>query len=488
MVLDDVGSNEAKDNSQRGAEIEAEISLDHSNANECSGDDQKKMEVVRRRKRKRQDTDEDIEEAYMQRLEREEQKDRTRTLANQPERSQNISNGELLQEDLSKKQLQSLSEGDDSLPSQEPNVIDSGDGEISPPPKHETQEAFDSELVKANRTVFLGNVSTSAISSKAARKTLIRHLSSFFKHVPGEAKPKIESLRFRSTPYASAIPKKAAYARKDLMEATSKSTNAYAVYSSPLLAREAAKHLNGSTVLERHLRVDLVSHPSPIDHRRCVFVGGLGFVNDESNIQDADQEDGREKRKKSKQPADIEEGLWQAFGRCGTVESVRVIRDSSTRVGKGVAYVQFEDANAVEAALLFDGKKFPPMLPRKLRVERAKAQRKNARPGSGRPVLSKPSAIGYQRKMTGEEASRLGRAEKLLGRAAAAQMKRAKGLQSSSDELRKPEHFVFEGHRASSTSGKAGLKLGRKKKGKPSTRSARRGASYKAAKGKGKLK
>jgi len=488
VTLDDVRSDDGKEDSQRGAATEAGFLFDAFDVNDSPSGDEDNVEGVRRRKRKRQDADEEIEDAYMRRLGLEEQKERERALANRTGKRQKASTGEILQEDLGTVQPQSGSGSEESPPRQESRIYDAGLDEMSPPPKHETQEAADSELVKANRTVFLGNVSTTAISSKTARKTLIHHLSSFFKHVLEEQKPKVESIRFRSTPYASAIPKKAAYARRDLMDATTKSTNAYVVYSSPLLAREATKRLNGSMVLERHLRVDEVSHPSPTDHKRCVFVGSLGFVNDESNIQDADQEDGREKRKKAKQPADIEEGLWRVFGKCGTVESVRVIRDSTTRVGKGVAYVQFKDANAVEAALLFDGKKFPPLLPRKLRVERAKPQRKNGKPGSGRPGISKPRMIGYQRKVTGEEASRLGRAEKLLGRAAAAQMKHSKSLQLRPNELRKPESYVFEGHRASSTSGKAGLKLGRKSKGKPSTRSARRGASYKAAKGKGKVK
>jgi nucleolar protein 12 len=127
----------------------------------------------------------------------------------------------------------------------------------SPPPKHETQ-AEETEITKANRTVFLGNVSTSAITSKSARRVFIAHLTSFFPEVQKkhpEAKFKLESLRFRSTPYAAALPKKAAYAKKELMDATTKSTNAYAVYSSPILSREAARRLNATKTLDRHLRV-----------------------------------------------------------------------------------------------------------------------------------------------------------------------------------------------------------------------------------------
>ena len=437
------------------------------------------------RKRKRKEREGEIEDAYMHRLAQEEAQDaESLAKANAAKR-------------LKTTEASGQADDDDEVGVEvedEDGTRDSDLGEddrdaASPPPRHETQQAADDEISKANRTVFLGNVSTAAISSKAARKDLTNHLKSFFESIPqpkaGESKHAIESIRFRSTPFANSVPKRAAYATKQLMDATTKSTNAYAVYSSPSLAREAAKHLNATVVLGRHLRVDSVAHPSPVDNKRCVFVGNLGFVDDESNIQAANEEEGKETRKPGKHPADVEEGLWRTFGKCGAVESVRVIRDSTTRVGKGIAYVQFDDANAVEAALLYEGKKFPPMLPRKLRVSRAKAQKRNPKAGSKVPS-SQPRTNGYQRKVTGEEASKMGRANKLFGRAAAAQMKHDfTGGQKQSNGIKPPESFVFEGHRASSTGGKSGLKLGgcgKKKPGKPTSRSAKRGAAYKASK------
>ena len=449
-----------------------------------------------RRKRKRKDAEEQLEDAYMTRLVREEEKDAERLAAERAAKRAKKS-GEPEDEvevESEAADVEAASDDDD----QYETASDDDEDAASPPPKHETVEAKDVELDKANRTVFVGNVSTTAISSKSARKTLLTHLASFFPKPASEeksskavAKPKVESLRFRSTPYASAIPKKAAYAKKELMDATSKSTNAYVVYSTPSLAREACQHLNGTVVLDRHLRVDSIAHPAKVDNRRCVFVGNLGFVDDESNIQEANEQDGREVRKRGKEPADVEEGLWRSFAKCGKVESVRVIRDSTTRVGKGIAYVQFEDENAVEAALLLNEKKFPPMLPRKLRVSRAKAPKKNAKAGSGRPSMRpQQTGSGYQRKITGEEASRMGRSAKLLGRAAAANMRKggekSKGSQANATPLggatqgiRKPDDFVvFEGHRASAKSGKSGLKLGGKgQKSKPKV--TKRSSTYK---------
>lgn len=293
-----------------------------------------------RRKRKRNDDEDNLEGAYLQSLAREEVKAGG---ANQRATKRQKAGGDEAEDETSSGSEQA-SEDEDIGGVQ----IESADSDIgSPIPQHEslTTAKDPSDLEKASRTVFLGNVSTLAITSKSARKTLLSHLSSFFPSLPiaTNASPhKIESFRFRSTAFATPIPKKAAFAKKELMETTTKSTNAYAVYSTPALAREAARRLNGTVVLDRHLRVDEVAHPAKVDHRRCVFVGNLGFVDDSSAIDAAkDVESGKKERKKARAPGDVEEGLWRTFGRAGQVESVRVVRDPKTRVGKGIAYVQF---------------------------------------------------------------------------------------------------------------------------------------------------
>lgn len=224
------------------------------------------------------------------------------------------------------------------------NTEDDSDSDI---PVHEslTQNKEVDEIEKASRTVFLSNVSIEAASSKKAKKILTGHLSSFLDKTTSPPQS-LESLRFRSLPFSTAaMPKRAAFATKSLMEATTQSVNAYVVYNSPAVARAACEKLNGTVVLDRHLRVDSVAHPAPVDHRRCVFVGNLGFVDDETVLNVKTDEDGKEqteKRKRTKVPMDVEEGLWQNFGKhAGKVESVRVIRDQTTRVGKGIAYVQF---------------------------------------------------------------------------------------------------------------------------------------------------
>lgn len=196
----------------------------------------------------------------------------------------------------------------------------------------------DTEKEKQSRTVFLANVSIKAITSKTARKQLLKHLSSFLPSLKSSSSVvphKLVSLRFRSVAFSSnKLSKRAAFAQQALMESTTQCTNAYAVYSSPIASQEAVKRLNGSMILGRHLRVDSVSKPSKVVHKKCVFVGNLGFVNNDSSTVST--------AAISKPSADVEEGLWHHFGAVGPVQSVRVIRDSLTRVGKGFAYVQFE--------------------------------------------------------------------------------------------------------------------------------------------------
>jgi nucleolar protein 12 len=160
------------------------------------------------------------------------------------------------------------------------------------------------------------------------------------------------------------------------------------------------------------------------------------------------------------------------------------------------------------------------MLPRVLRVVRAKAVRKTALASASRTGPSKNAKPGQKSQLGGynprvapEVSSFKGRASKLLGKAAAAQFKsgangttigkrgdgreergtsegrKAEAAKGAAGAMRTPESIVFEGYRASSKSGKPrDLKLGGsgggKKKGKPRTRGAKRGSEWKKAGGK----
>lgn len=440
----DEGSDEgSSESSEEASESEQEPAITQVQESLLNRDQDKSS-----KKRKRSAKEEEVEDVYMRKLAREEVKE---------------------EEERKKKQK---TEADKSK-QEAADLSDDSDNKSYTIPKHETQlesnDTQEQELEKAARTVFLGNVSSEAITSKSAKKSLLRHLASFIDDLADNTPPhKVESLRFRSTAFTSTLPKRAAFAKKEVLNATTKSTNAYAVYSTPTAAREAAKRLNGTVVLNRHLRVDWLAHPAKTDHRRCVFVGNLGFVDDESTLKTDDDD----KKKKTKPPGDVEEGLWVHFGKAGKVESVRVVRDSKTRVGKGIAYVQFEHENGVEAALQFNEQKFPPLLPRKLRVVRAKALKRKEKRPAALANDSKSKGV-YNAKVTEEQKTTQGRARAMLGKAGA---------------FKTAESFVFEGHRASSKQGNSGLKLGGKKKGRPSNRSTKRAAAWKSAGGKAQFK
>ncbi|KAL7628002.1 Nucleolar protein 12 [Parahypoxylon ruwenzoriense] len=470
-------------------DIASEVDGDASKSSGPSGELQATEKKAR--KRKRRDEHDDLEDKYMRKLTEDTEKEERLDKRRKGEAGQAINGTASEKEDL---------EEDEEAPPVHESLL------------QKTEDHADIEIDKANRTLFLGNVSTEVITSSQAKKLLMSHLSSPLSTLESAGGPhKVESIRFRSTAYSTgAMPKRAAFITKSVMSATTKSTNAYVVYSTPLAARTALKALNGTVILERHMRVDSVAHPTAVDHRRCVFVGNLGFVDDETVINtNAGGETTTKKR--TKVPADVEEGLWQTFGEhAGKIESVRVPRDSKTRVGKGFAYVQFYDANDVESALLLDGKKFPPLLPRVLRVSRAKDPRKTAL-AMERTVKAKLEGINgrdsktksttHRPKVTPEQQSQAGRAGKLLGRAAAARQRH--GLRGESGQLRDskvtapngvlktPEQIVFEGRRASAKDGKPrDMKFGKVKgkkgmsKTKTKSRGARRAAEWrkKAAK------
>lgn len=155
-----------------------------------------------------------------------------------------------------------------------------------------------------------------------------------------------------------------------------------------------------------------------------------------------------------------------------------------------------QDANSVEEALLLNDKSFPPMLPRKLRVTRAKDPRKtnqaiertkskfnnansngNDRRGGKGGKLSQRGAATYVPKMTPDQQAAAGRAGKLFGRRGNANGA-GNGLPSG---VKAPEKIIFEGRRASSRDAlpKDLKKKIKTKKARPTTRSARRGADWK---------
>ncbi|KAK9467318.1 hypothetical protein V1512DRAFT_275290 [Lipomyces arxii] len=237
---------------------------------------------------------------------------------------------------------------------------------------HESLTKDEEEIVKAKRTVFVGNLPSSVISSKTDYIQLKKHFAAY---------GPIESIRFRSIAFSEMLPRKVAFIQQKLHDKRH-TVNSYIVFESEDDARKSLKS-NGEILFDHHLRVDSIAHPTKQDIKRSVFIGNLDFEAEE-------------------------EVLWQHFSKIGQVEYVRIIRDSKTNVGKGFGYVQFKDSMYVSKALLENDKKVGT---RKLRVTRARPIRKPAEESS-RPI----------QKLDPDAKARIGRAKKLVGKAERAQL------------------------------------------------------------------
>jgi nucleolar protein 12 len=156
-----------------------------------------------------------------------------------------------------------------------------------------------------------------------------------------------------------------------------------------------------------------------------------------------------------------------------------------------------QDINAVETALLYNDKKFPPMLPRKLRVTRAKHMNKTASASNSTKLLvstANPARSDnkiYNPKPNSQMQSLHGRASKLLGRAGAAKL-RASAHDATKVKrggpiaaMKTPETVVFEGYRAKSGARLPGMRIsggsGKKKGGKERSRRTARAAAWKTS-------
>ncbi|EEB19037.1 RNA-binding protein, putative [Pediculus humanus corporis] len=164
-------------------------------------------------------------------------------------------------------------------------------------------------------TVFVGNLPITY------DKTKVTKLFSRF--------GKVVSARIRCIPIASINMKKKVAAIKKEFNPRRNSVVAYVKFASEDSVK-AAVDANGMIVDGHHLRINLAETSTEIDTNKAIFVGGLPF-----DIEDDE--------------------LWEFFENCGKINSVRIIRDSHTSMGKGIGYVNFDSTAAVELALQMDG-------------------------------------------------------------------------------------------------------------------------------------
>lgn len=190
------------------------------------------------------------------------------------------------------------------------------------PADEPTKLRWEDSPEKLARTIFVGNVPVSVVSSKRLQREL---------HALFEPFGTIESLRFRSlVGGVGIVSKRLAFMSKQLSDKRH-TCNCYLVFATPEAAQAAVSACNGRVFEEHHLRVDLASNADgKPETKKSIFVGNLPLeVRDES--------------------------LWRIFGECGRVTNVRVIRDKSTGAGKGIAYVTFGERATVELALKLAG-------------------------------------------------------------------------------------------------------------------------------------
>ncbi|MCL7025430.1 hypothetical protein MKW94_011741 [Papaver nudicaule] len=204
-------------------------------------------------------------------------------------------------------------------------------------------EGFDDES-KLLRTVFVGN-----LPLKTKKKALLKEFSQF-----GE----VDSVRIRSIPILDGkMPRKGAIMKGRINDSID-SVNAYVVYKEEKSAQASLLH-NMAMVGGNHIRVDIACPPRKklkgentilYDSHRTVFVGNLPF-----DVKD--------------------EELYQLF--CGisqfesSIEAIRVVRDPTTNVGKGIAYVLLKTK---EAAGLLVRRRHLKIRDRDLRLYHAKPE------------------------------------------------------------------------------------------------------------------
>ena len=224
-----------------------------------------------------------------------------------------------------------------------------------------SEEEMKEEL---KRTIFVGNVPT---------KTKPKELVAFFKELMGSKAKHAEvvSARIRSVPLKKNADEKDAKVpirakilgslgkKKNkenngaINEASKSGCTAYIVWKREKDCERAVKKGNMQKFKGHTLRVDFAAKSSQkkgggagtgddgsgvnYDRTKSVFVGNLPFdVSDEEVI---------EIFTKNKEYKELKTEL----------EAVRVVRDKTTRTGKGIAFVLFKSVKAARTALLLDG-------------------------------------------------------------------------------------------------------------------------------------
>ncbi|XP_078255230.1 RNA-binding protein 34 isoform X2 [Rhinoraja longicauda] len=198
------------------------------------------------------------------------------------------------------------------------------------------------EKLKSERTLFVGNLPFEY--SKEMITALFKEFGP------------IESVRFRSVAREEpSISRKLATIQRKV-HPQRKNMNAYVVFRQSDAAVKALARNGCEIQYGFNIRVDLASNWNAHDHRRSIFLGNLPYDIQENDVRDH-------------------------FYECGEMESVRIVRDRESGMGKGFGYVLFQNTDAVTLALELNNSE---LKGRKMRVSRSvKKERVSQDPAAG---------------------------------------------------------------------------------------------------------
>ncbi|XP_059501530.1 RNA-binding protein 34 isoform X2 [Stegostoma tigrinum] len=209
------------------------------------------------------------------------------------------------------------------------------------------------ERIKNRRTLFVGNLPSDC--SKQMIKVLFKEFGP------------IESVRFRSVARSEPkISKKLATIQKKIHPKRN-NMNAYIVFEQDSDAIRALTKNGYEIQTGFHIRADLASKSKIHDHRRSVFLGNLPYEINEDEVR-------------------------EHFRECGAIESVRIVRDRESGMGKGFGYVLFQSTDAVTLALQLNNAE---LKGRKLRVSHSlkKDTASRVRSGSAGDTANRAEAV-----------------------------------------------------------------------------------------------
>jgi len=267
------------------------------------------------------------------------------------------SNNEVVEASTSKKKQKKLNVMNDESPEEEKSSVRKHDRMAQV--RHEDTKEKKVDLEMEKRTIFVGNLPTTSIKKKQLKKLFADF-------------GKVETVRFRCAGRPDLKTTKKVAVITGMFHDDRDNINAYVRFSKEEEAA-AACACNGQIVEGHTIRVDMALDGKKHDQKKAIFLGNLHFNTKEDDVK-------------------------KVFEKCGEIVDVRLIRDSTTGIGKGFGYVNFATADAVELAVRLNKVEING---RQARVGRSVRKAKPGHPVGGRQK-NKDKKIGQVKKTSHE--------------------------------------------------------------------------------------